>query len=115
MAIAKRNVSVSRGYKPKTMRAAKRGPNVLARAGMALRQSGREMLDFARDEIAYATLDTMQLLEYLRYALRRETRTRVTPVIQELETLVHEHELTNDISAFAVEQASALHVGTFKR
>jgi sugar-specific transcriptional regulator TrmB len=115
MAIAKRNVSVSRGYKPKRARASKRGPNVLSRARMMLRENLREIIEFARDEIVYATVDTLHLFEYVRYALRRETRTRVVPVIHELETFVHEHEMANEVSAFAVEQVSALNVRTFKR
>ncbi|GIL15846.1 MAG: hypothetical protein BroJett039_10190 [Chloroflexota bacterium] len=115
MAIAKSNVGVTRGYKPKRARAAQRGPNVWRRVTMGLRQNAHEMIEFARDEIAGAALDTMQLWEYLRYISRRATRTRVAPVIHELETLAHGHEMTNDLTAFAVEQAGALNVGTFKR
>ena len=115
MAIAERNVSVSRGYKSKSARAAKRGPNILQRAKVLLRQSAHEIIEFARDEIVYATIDTLHLFEYVHYALRRATRTRVAPVIQDLETFVHEHEMTNEVSVFAVEQANALTVGPFKR
>lgn len=115
MAMAKRNVSVSRGYKPKSARASKRGPNVLSRARVMLRENVREIIEFARDEIVYATMDTLHLFEYVRYTLRRETRSRVAPVVQEWETFVHEHEHVSEVGTFAVEQLSAMNVPTFKR
>ncbi len=110
MAIAKRNVSVSRGYKPKHARAP-RSPHVWRRAAHALGQNARAALDFACDEIAYATADTQQLLDYMRYALRRETQTRLAPARRELETFAHEHETLYEAGAFAAETANALRVG----
>lgn len=107
MAIANRTAGVTRGYKVKAKRAARNEPSGWQRAGTTLRQGAREIVCFAQDEIVYATMDTLRLLEYLRYELRRETRVRVEPVVQEWESFVHEHELIRDAGTFAVEQASA--------
>lgn len=120
MAIAKRNAGVTLGYKTKPKRAAKRGPNVLLRTARMLRQSAYEIVVFAQDEIVYMTMDTLRLLEYLRYELRMETRTRVEPVVQEFESFVHEHELirhdrVRDAGTFAVEPVSAVGARSLKR
>lgn len=76
MAIAKQAVGVTRGYKSRTQRAAKQRPNVLERAGSSFQQSARALLNLARAEIVYATIDTMRLLEYMQYALKRDARTQ---------------------------------------
>jgi|GEM_PF-2800611 hypothetical protein len=115
MAIAKRSAGVTRGYKVKINRVAKHEPNVWQRGLASLQQGAREIVAFTRDEIVCATIDTLRLLEYLRYELRLGTRTRVKPVVRELETFVQEHELLRDVGTFAVEQASAVNVKTFKR
>ncbi len=115
MAKAEHSAGVKRGYKPKTKRVTKPKPNASQRVLRAVRQGTREFVEFARDEVVYATIDTAQLLEYLRYALKRETRTRVKPVVQEWEAFVQEHELVRDVGTFAVDQASALNVGRLKR
>jgi hypothetical protein len=115
MAIAKRSAGVTRGYKVKTKRAVKREPGVWQRGLVSLQQSAREIVAFTRDEIVCATIDTLRLLEYLRYEWRIGTRARAKPVVRELETFVQEHELLRDVGTFAAEQASAVKVETFKR
>ncbi|MDL1898098.1 hypothetical protein FBQ82_17740 [Anaerolineae bacterium CFX7] len=105
MAIAKRNVSVSRGYKPKQARV-QRGPNIWQRARWTLTQNARELLAFAGDEIAYAAADTLQLLDYLRYLLRR-----AAPQRRELETFAQEYETAQEVSALTAEPPRALRVG----
>ncbi len=107
MAIANRTAGVTRGYKAKAKRAARREPNVWQRAVATWRQGAREIACLAQDEIVYATMDTLCLFEYLRYELRLKTRARVEPVVQEWESFVHEHELIRDAGTFAVEQVSA--------
>lgn len=115
MAIAKQNLQVTRGYKPKHARAVKTGPNGLQRLVRVPRQYAREMVDFGRDEIAHAMIDTLHLLEYLRWTRRRETQTRVAPVMHDWETFVHDLEPVNKVSAFAVEQVNGINVRTFER
>lgn len=115
MAIAKQNLQVTRGYKPKHARALKSGPNGLHRIVRAPRQYAREMIDFGCDEIAHAMIDTLRLLEYLRWTRRREARTRVAPVRHDREPFVHDLEPVNKVSAFTVEQVNSVNVRTFER
>ena len=115
MATAKQSAGVTRGYKTKTQRAAKRKPNALQRVAQTARQGASEIVEMFRDEIAYATIDTLHLVEYVRSEFGRKARTRVNPVVQEWESFVQEHELLHDVGTFAVEQVNAVNVSTFKR
>ncbi len=94
MAIAQRQVSVTRGYKEKAKRVERREPNVLQRVVRSLRTNAREISAYVADEIVYATMDTLRVLNYLRYELGFKTRARVEPVV---------HELTKERGAWSVE------------
>ena len=67
MAIAKQSAGVTFGYKPKAKRVERRNSTWLQRiVGMCI-VNAREMREFVADEIAYETMDTIRLLNYLRY------------------------------------------------
>lgn len=108
MAMAKHNAGVRQGYPTKTKRAVKRAPSVWLRAAASFKQSARALREFGRDELVYATMDTVRLLNSLRYELGFRTRTRVEPMVQELEHFVHDHELLHDVGAFGAEQVRVL-------
>ena len=67
MAIAKQSAGVTIGYKPKVKQVERRKPTLLQRMVVSLIANAREMREFAADEIVYATMDTVRLLNYLRY------------------------------------------------
>ena len=104
MAIAKQQIGVTRGYKPKTKRVEKRERSVFHNMLATLRASAREFRAFIADEIVYATMDTARVLNYLQYELGFRTRTRVEPVMHELEQFVHEHELIHESGTLATEK-----------
>jgi hypothetical protein len=104
MAIAQRHAGVTRGYKAKPKKAGKPRTVVLVRLMVGIRRGARELAGYVRDEIAYATMDTARLVEYLRAELGLRTRARVLPVAQELENFVHERDLIHDIGNLTAEQ-----------
>jgi hypothetical protein len=108
MAIAKQPVSVTRGYKAKAKRVVRREPSLWQTVGMSLRQGARELREFVVDEIVYATMDTLRMINYLRWELGFRTRARVEPVVQELEHFVHDHELIHDVATFNKEQVRVM-------
>ncbi|TAH49561.1 MAG: hypothetical protein EYC68_16745 [Chloroflexota bacterium] len=108
MAIAQRQAGVTRGYKSKTKRAARCEPSLWQRIVKSLRVSAREMREFVVDEIVYETMDTLRVLDYLRYELGFRTRTRVKPVVHELEQFVYDHELIHEVGTFSAEQVRVL-------
>jgi hypothetical protein len=110
MAIAQRQVGVTRGYKAKAKakRAERRDSPELAKFLASLRQGARELREFVSDEIVYATMDTLRLMRYVRYELGFRTRARVAPVVQEIEHFVHDHELMHDVGTLGTEQVRVL-------
>ncbi len=104
MAITKQQIGVTRGYKAKTKRVEKHEPSVFQIVLTSLHASAREIRDFVRDEMVYATMDTARVLNYLRYELGFRTRTRVEPLVQEVEQFVHEHELIHENGTLATEK-----------
>lgn len=95
MAIAKQQPGVTRGYRTKAQRAMPRKPTMVRRIVMSLRQGARELHEFVTDELVYATIDTVRILNFLRWELGFRTRARVEPVVHELEHFVHDHETLN--------------------
>lgn len=93
MAIAKPSSGVTIGYKPKAKRVERRKPTWLQWTAAGVIRNGRELCEFAADEIVYATMDTARLLNYLRYEFglagmrRRTTDVRRTTMDDGLVTL----------------------------
>lgn len=108
MAIAKKQVSVTQGYKPRTRVGTPRKANALQRALTSLGQNAREVCEFITDEIVYATMDTVRVLNYLRYEFGFRARARVEPVVHELEHFVHEYDLVHDVGTYSAEQVGGL-------
>jgi hypothetical protein len=106
--IAKRQAGVTRGYKAKANRLESGGPSLLQRAVTSLLSGAREIREYVVDEIVYATMDTARLLQYLRYELGFKTRSRVQPVVHELEHFVHDHDLIHEVGTFSTEQVRVL-------
>ena len=83
MAIAKQTTGVTIGYKPKAKKGERRKLTLLQRVVVTLIANAREIRAFAADEIVYVTMDTVRLLQYLRYefglaGIRRRTPARGT-------------------------------------
>jgi hypothetical protein len=88
MAIATWEAGVKPGYK--TKRAAKHGLSVWRRTHRIMFSTARELSEFLQDEIVYATIDTLRLLEAVRY-IARIRRAPADRAVREWR-MVHEHE-----------------------
>lgn len=108
MAIAQRQVGVTRGYRSKAKRAERRYLPQVAKVTASLKQGARELGELVADEIVYATMDTLRLMQYVRYELGFRTRARVEPVVHEIEHFVHDHELMHEVGPLTTEQVRVL-------
>src|SRR5258708_39001166 len=85
MAIAQRYAGVRRGYKTKTITAARREPTPLQRVVTSLIGGARELRAFVADELVYETIDTLRVLQYVRYELGFRPQSRSKPTTPEAE------------------------------
>lgn len=111
MALAQRHVGVTRGYKVKVKRVERAEPETprwVVRAVVSLRAGARELRELFMDEIVYATIDTLRVMNFVRYELGFRTRARVEPMVQELEQFVAEHDLIHEVGTLQTEQARIL-------
>lgn len=95
MAIVKQQASVTRGYKPKGQRTAPRKLSLWQRINLSVRQGARELREFVTGELVYATMDTVRLLNFLRWELGFRTRARVEPVVHNVEHSAREQDTFN--------------------
>jgi hypothetical protein len=111
MALAQRQVGVTRGYKVKVNRVEREEPETpawIAQVGSSLRAGARELCELFADEIVYATMDTVRVMNFVRYELGFRTRERVEPVVHDLENFVQAHDLIHEVGTLQTEQAGVL-------
>ncbi len=87
MALAQRHAGVTQGYRVKVKRVERTEPAWMVVAWGNVKSSARELRELVRDEIAYATMDTMRVLEYLKYELGFRERKKPAPVVREREAM----------------------------
>jgi len=68
MALVKQHAGVTPRFGNQTTSSAAQ-PGVVRRALATCRQGARELTNLVRDEIAYATIDTLRVVVWLRYQL----------------------------------------------
>lgn len=108
MAIAQRSVGVRRGYKPKTKSTMRRESLVLRRVAASLLGGARELGSLVADEIIYATMDTLRVMQYVRYELGFRTQGRVASPLREQESLAPQPERRFERGAFGTEPIRVL-------
>ncbi len=107
MAIAQKHNGVTRGYKSKTQRVARREPGLRARAWATCRIGARELRALVADEIICATIDTVRVLDFLRVGLGWRTRSHVE-TLRAAEPLGYEHELARENARIGMERAGVM-------
>lgn len=105
MALAQRQAGVTRGYKVKVKRSERATPARVGGVVAKARAGARELRELFVDEIVYATMDTVRVLNFVRYELGFRTRERVEPIVEDLENFVHDHDLIHDVGTLQTEQA----------
>lgn len=108
MALAQRQAGVTRGYKVKGKRAERETPAWIGSVVASVRAGARELRGLFVDEIVYATMDTVRVMNFVRYELGFRTRERVEPIVEDLENFVHEHDLIHEVGTLQTEQARVL-------